>query len=485
MIWRALLTRLSIFRIGWKRSGAGGGAGCQMEMKVRKEEVALFLATSAASFGIAQDALPNLRPSRIDTSTLLREYWLPSELSRFRTLNVRPISGRKDDEDVEKEGGSVRLGVHYLRYDADCDQSSDHKGTSGGSLPPSPTRQRGRRRRRFDALHLNHGFGASSLSWLPALPSLVRRLDARAGVGHDASGFGFTDRPPPRSGLGAYGSGGSASIGMELLDAVLDEGEDEEEEGVKPDESDGPKSVCLMGHSMGCVSTLLMARSLPPETRKFVVLVAPALVGNIQSVADRNLDDSVDAAASSARSPRKITKALSSATFPLRSFVTVLRLLIFDPVASYSLRRLVAGRDFWKRGLQLAWGNPGGVSESDVLRFLWPSVGRGWEGGLLAFTRSRLRSGGGTAESYPGGDLALLRDVANQENTEVCVIYGTGDKVIPPAAVRGLLDKMEGACRPGKAIRSVEMEGLGHDPFEEDVEGFVGVVERLLREVED
>ena len=37
-------------------------------------------------------------------------------------------------------------------------------------------------------------------------------------------------------------------------------------------------------------------------------------------------------------------------------------------------------------------GDPLRLTDSDVLRFQWPSVGQGWEDGLLNFARSRILS---------------------------------------------------------------------------------------------
>lgn len=42
-------------------------------------------------------------------------------------------------------------------------------------------------------LHLNHGFGASALSWESVMPSLSRALGTV--VAHDTPGFGLTARP--------------------------------------------------------------------------------------------------------------------------------------------------------------------------------------------------------------------------------------------------------------------------------------------------
>lgn len=43
-------------------------------------------------------------------------------------------------------------------------------------------------------MHMNHGFGASSLSWAPVIKGLSEALGAVT-VAHDSPGFGLTGRP--------------------------------------------------------------------------------------------------------------------------------------------------------------------------------------------------------------------------------------------------------------------------------------------------
>lgn len=207
-----------------------------------------------------------LPPTRISTADLERTYFLPSSLSRY--------------EHVTLPSRNESMGVHFLK----CTQ------------PSSPEQDS-----QFQAIYMNHGFGASSLSWLPVLPSLLKRMGGRAALAHDAPGFGFTDRP---SNVTAYTRKSSAEIGSNLLQSAL--GKDE------------PSSVALFGHSMGAAPTLRMALSLPKETRKFIVLVGPAL-----GLMDKSM----------------ISKSrLSTATRPVRQFV---RNFLFDPPFSYILKRAV------------------------------------------------------------------------------------------------------------------------------------------------
>ena len=75
----------------------------------------------------------------------------------------------------------------------------------------------------------------------------------------------------------------------------------------------------------------------------------------------------------------------------------------------------------------MAWGDPDLLSKSDALRFQWPSIGKGWEAGLLAFTRSRITS----TQPYDGGEIQLLSDVLILPNVSVITAAGTKDNVIP------------------------------------------------------
>ena len=390
------------------------------------------LIIGAMTTTVIQEAF--LRPSRIDTTTLVARGWLPSSLSRFDSIQATiaiPSLGNASTE-------LGPLGVHYLRY-----------GSDDSSLPS--------REQRFDVLHCNHGFGASSLSWLPALPSLAERIGARVGLGHDAVGFGFTDRPKASRGrkedLIPYSLAGSAAIGAKLVTNELEKAQVEDKEHAS-------KSVALFGHSMGCTTTLRMALDLPSTTRKFIVLVAPALM--------------LPSAAANAHKKRAIFSHRSRARRFVDWLLAAVRRIVVDIPFGYFLRRLVGKvSGFWISSLQsVVWGKPDDVSDTDGLRFQWPAIGKGWERGLLAFTRSRLFN----VDAYPGGDVALLSDVLNLPNTSVIIIAGQNDKIIPSTASENVAERF--------SLPFVKLQGRGHDPFEENPEEFVTVIETLLEEQE-
>ncbi len=72
-------------------------------------------------------------------------------------------------------------------------------------------------------------------------------------------------------------------------------------------------------------------------------------------------------------------------------------------------------------------------------------------------------------------DTELLQRVWDLPNTTVHVIAGSQDRIVPLAQLRKFF-------APFPQIEITEMPGLGHDPFEEDVDSFVKYVENLLHE---
>lgn len=113
-----------------------------------------------------------------------------------------------------------------------------------------------------------------------------------------------------------------------------------------------------------------------------------------------------------------------------------------------------------------AWGDPKRLSDSDVLRFQWPSIGKGWERGLISFARAVQSS----------DDADLLRRVASLPDTSVVIVYGTKDNVV--RVKEKALDKLK---LDFPTVKVIKLEGLGHDPFEEDVGTFLTELEKVLQ----
>lgn len=451
----------SIISVRWHMQSLGMAVSTGIFKKLFKFMLK-FVTVSLISTLIVQETY--FFPSRINTSELIERQWLPSPLSKFSmvTTKIAPIL-LQNNNSMNKEPLNVGpIGLHYLEYSS----SQNHTEM------------------KFDAIHFNHGFGASSLSWLPAIPSLVDRLSARAAIAHDAPGFGFTDRSRTfgkKNSLVPYTSAGSAALGNTLLlsniDYMSQPGTNSDELSLSSveeveDVAITTKRVALFGHSMGCAATLRMALSLPRDINLVVILVAPALFG---SVPVPSLDRSLCKDSVSEKVKKSVVGIIERQPEIIRTwfcvFVSILRNVVFDSPLMFVLKRLVARPNFWLKGLRLAWGNPEIVTESDALRFEWPSISRGWERGLLAFTRSRILS----ICSYVGGEQKLLDDVVQLPNTSVIICHGTNDPVIPVSMSRQIAERWK------SAVSYIELEGQGHDPFEEGIEEFVS---RVVQSIE-
>ncbi|KAG7353482.1 serine aminopeptidase, S33 [Nitzschia inconspicua] len=357
------------------------------------------------------------RPSRISTETLLQKYFLPSKFSKYRTID---IPGMDEDE------APFSLGVHFLEY-----QHAHVKNTTN--------------EHRFDALYLQHGFGASSLSWLPVIPSLVHRLNARVGLAHDAVGFGFTDRPSNQK---WYTSKQSARIAHQVM---RHQQQSDAEAGKR-------KAVALMGHSMGSLAMLRLATQLPAETFKFIILCSPALGINNRKVPPQKRD--------------RLSWIRRNVVSPVgrKAQQTVL-----VPVAKYLLRRIIGTNGSWKTGLKAAWGDPAKVTDGDVLRFSWPAIGLGWEEGILRFASAQAMQ----QEDELDNDNTLMQRVLELPNTKVAIILGSRDRVVTSNQVRRFMKVAD----PNGKVKMIELDGLGHDAFEEDEQTFCRTVDELLASV--
>lgn len=353
---------------------------------------------------LLQDLIPKFQPSRISTAELMSRFFLPSNLSNYATPS--------DD---------MNHRVHWLALGSDR--------TNGTLTKP------------IDIVYLNHGFGASSLSWLPVMPRLATSVACQVVLGHDAPGFGFTDRP--ENNLTFYSIQNSAAIGTTLLHSLFGE------------ETEKQKRVLLMGHSMGCLTTLSMAAQLDPSVTLHVVLVAPALGLRPEEKGSK----------------RRLNEDDGTLTKQGGFFLTRFLGSVVSRIASYGLRRLVGRPNFWRAGMQLAWGDKARLSESDVLRYEWPSIGQGWERGLLWFARSQA-----SGQTLNSSDEDLLQAVLGLPNIcSVDVILGSNDRIVKQGIIREFF-------RPFPQVTLTEMEGLGHNPFEEDCEGFMEILQRVLRE---
>jgi pimeloyl-ACP methyl ester carboxylesterase len=399
-------------------------------------------------------------PSRVSMSTLLQRYFLPSPLSKYQKVTLPPPSVKTTKKGVKRDMTLFSTGVHYLEY--------HNKNLTSTASSPSPAS--------FDALYFQHGFGASSLSWLPAIPPLVQRMKARVAYGHDAPGFGFTDRPKH---LRWYTHRSSAWIAQQVMNIGGNGAEDESKTMTTRSSSlsdmamsndDTTKTVGLFGHSMGSLTILRLALDLPRETSKFIVLSSPALgIRHIPKKAPK-----IKTSSKSSNKNNSLSSWIRKKT--LVPFNKALTKCVLDPAGRYILRRVIGTQGSWRNGLKLAWGDPGNLSESDVTRFSWPSIGMGWEQGILNFSRAQMThidDDDDENDHELDDDKTLVQRVSELPNTKVVVILGSKDRIVPSQQVRKFFE-------PFPDVPIVELDGLGHDAFEEGTDTFCDTVERLI-----
>lgn len=414
-----------------------------------------------------------LRPSQVTTEYLRQRGKLPSRLSQYYVVKPVAVSAPttytpdgKDTKQVplstsswkedEALSSTIPIGVHSIQY-------TQQKKPDNGSNS---------KHNKYDGIYLYHGFGASSLSWLPVLPCLVDRLGSGSsrGLAHDAPGFGFTDRPNADvdGGLEQYEYENNVGIGLALLNESLSNHDAPTVDADGANERDETKSIAIFGHSMGSKSALLTALHYASHPKlkvkpNLVVLVAPALEGlSLPSRKGYGLKKKTS-------NGKETSGRISNVA---RKFWIEWKSVFLEIPFRYALRRVVCGtKDFWRKGLSPVWGKYP-LSESDVLRFKWPSISKGWEDGVINFAQARIVS---SKPQYALDDGALLQEVVNLKGTKVVIVYGSADKVVRIDG--GVAEMLE---RDFPTVKLVRMEGLGHDPFEEDVDGFLLDLEEAL-----
>jgi len=396
-------------------------------------------------------------PSRIPADTLIRKRWFPSRLSRFSSIDTEIPPELNHDESTSTDDADIKIdgiGVHFI----ECKNKSGGKDSKEGCDIVKKCRVD------IDAIHLMHGFGASSLDWIHTIELLVENLGAKVAIAHDGVGFGFTNRPPIRFGitndLAPYTSAGWAALGNSL---ILDRLRKDCRDDITADSSISPqKRVVLIGHSMGAPATLKMALTLPAY-EKIVILVAPALVGTPPGHLSGDVNQK--------QKSNMLIALMKSIIVTVGVCYTCFEKIVVDRVLKYLLARGIGTPGFWLLLIQ----QMGGFTPSDekLLALQWPSIAFGWEEGLLAFAKSRVLS----ACPYNGGELDLLDDVLMLPEVSLVIIHGTKDPLVPISISQ---DIVEGAIAN---VKIIEMEGAGHVPMVEKPEEFVDLIKTNIDEI--
>jgi pimeloyl-ACP methyl ester carboxylesterase len=395
---------------------------------------------------LLQDILPQYQPSRITTSELLSKYnMLPSRYSKYSTISP-----------------DLNYRVHYLKREA---MASHHSTTATDTIGTTTTA--------VAAIHVNHGFGASSLSWLPTIPLLSRTFNTTV-LGHDAPGFGWTDRSDDD--VSHYTISNSATIGTLLVQEQVSGGggggSGSSGSTTSPTGGNQTPTVVLIGHSLGSLTTLCMALQLTrwnPLLQLHVILVAPA-VGLRKQTAPKAMTSNVTTALQQQQQQQQQEQQPNNILRMVRRPLARLG----TSVACYGLKRFVGRRNFWRNGLRAVWGHPHRVRDSDVVRFEWHSIVQGWEAGLIQFARVQASCGQSLLDMYTS-DQQLVDAVVNLPNlSSIHVMVGSKDRIVSP-------QNLEQFFRNYSSIQIQVMDGLGHDPFEENAGLFVEMVQSLLQ----
>jgi pimeloyl-ACP methyl ester carboxylesterase len=268
-----------------------------------------------------------------------------------------------------------------------------------------------------------HGFGSSSFSYEAVLPQLLAlRPAAAVAWAYDSPGFGLTSRPPLWR-LGQYRAAFARRVvgALTALDA--------------PEDRSAPQPVVLIGHSLGACGVIEAAGEI--HGLHALVLVAPALP------ADEIL-----------RTPRRGMGRILRALRTLCLYALVALSVVLNPVLVIILRILVGSVSFWARGLALA--RFGAVPQRDVDGYRKPLAVRGWDTGILHFSRAAVLEGVLTSSSnaHP-----LSNVIERVPRVPILIIHGGSDNIIPLANSRALHAQLPGS-------RFVVMPNVGHIPHE-------------------
>jgi pimeloyl-ACP methyl ester carboxylesterase len=146
------------------------------------------------------------------------------------------------------------------------------------------------------------------------------------------------------------------------------------------------------------------------------------------------------------------------------------------------LRANVSSQQFWKKGLQGAWHQPGLVSNDLVDGYRRPSTVQDWDEGLLRFveantlklgdngsTTTTSNTANGTASATLTEKLAALVAAGR---TRVLVVHGKQDRLVPLSNSRRLAKAVGARC--------VEIDACGHVPMEEAPVEFLNAVRQFV-----
>jgi len=312
-------------------------------------------------------------------------------------------------------------------------------------------------------LHLNHGFGASALTfdkfWASLNFSTSRPVCLSS---HDRTGFGLSSRPADPE---AYTDDQGAAHANALLDLL-------------------PGAETLLGgHSIGAGLAARMA-SAPGAAAaeggrvQALVLIAPALLpprtrpSAAAPTPPPGASARRDAAASLGRTLRA-TLAKPTGWLVLAAVRLAVRCVIFS-------------RRFWNIALHIAYAKPANPEPEMMVRYRWPAQVHGADRGVACVALAMMWRSKDELMQRLTGRTSRSGVGRQQTDAEVCerlaalglpilILHGTADRIVPISNSRALARKLP-------AARLVEIQGCGHVPHEEAPAEAAEALQKFARE---
>lgn len=142
---------------------------------------------------------------------------------------------------------------------------------------------------------------------------------------------------------------------------------------------------------------------------------------------------------------------------------------VLSPILALILRKYVGSKPFWRTGLALAREGP--VPEEIVDGYFAPTRERGWDRGVLNFTRAVLLD---RTRAFAEGEDFIQLLAQLEDRPPLLIIHGEHDRVVPVANSRRLVERLPGA-------KLVVMKECGHVPHEERPDEFSAIVADFLQ----
>ena len=308
---------------------------------------------------------------------------------------------------------------------------------------------------------LFHGFGASSLSFLP----VINHFNSSAHiVAADLVGFGFNRRAKVSEfSQVAFSPRWNAALSNDIV----------EKSNVSYRHS------LIVGHSMGAIPAIIasvLKLSATSHINISLILEAPALKLEpsshslltkhvVRKVVDHTIADY------NYESPFR-SQLLSNLAGVLLLPLQIIREIVFLSLRLL-IRRLVFLDSFWSKGLNSVFYDPQRNKIPGPSGYKLPRMAKGFDRQFLNFVLSPARYR--YTNQYVANDfgaLDLLKALL-AEGVRIFIVHGKNDKVVPLSASRNLISELPG-------VELHEVFECGHIPHEEKPEVFNAILESII-----